>query len=101
MGRNSVWMKMADLLRFEEAEPLMLTATSGEDPYGDLLVAKAEFYEAWGDYLSPDSSSVEKYSLSHAEWAWYAACSTSGGEGTARMIAVNRVAKKIADLSSK
>lgn len=101
MTANNNWIKLADQKRFAEAEPLMLEATAGEDPLGDLLIAKAEFYEAWGDHLSPDPVAAEKYSLSHAEWAWYASCSTSGGEGTARMLAVNRVAQKIADLSSK
>lgn len=95
---HSAWRKMAASASFEEAEPWMLAATAGDDPLGDLLIAKAEFYEAWGDHLAPDPSAAEKYALSHAEWAWYASCSTSGGEGTARMLAVNRVDQKIAAL---
>lgn len=91
----SDWVEMMLRGEFEKAEPYMLEVTSQPDPYGDLLVAKAEFYEKWGDALSPNNEAVEKYKLSHAEWAWFASCSTSGGEGTARMLDVNRVLRKI------
>lgn len=89
------WREMMTAGMFAEAEPLMIEATSKPDPLGDLLVAKADFYEKWGDALAPDLLAIEKYRLSHAEWAWFASCSTSGGEGTARMLDVTRVLKKI------
>ena len=31
----------------------MLEEMGGPDPYGELLIAKAAFYESWGDALRP------------------------------------------------
>ncbi|HRJ88294.1 MAG TPA: hypothetical protein PLN05_17220 [Pyrinomonadaceae bacterium] len=95
------WRLLVDEGRFEEAEPVMLEATSKPDPYGDLLIQKAAFYESWGDALGHTEEAVRKYWLSHAEWAWFASGATSGGEGTARMLDVNRVLKKIENVSSR
>lgn len=97
----SDWQEMIKIGRFAEAEPLMIEATSQPDPLGDLLIAKAEFYEAWGDALRPEDAAIEKYNLSLEEWRWFASCSTSGGEGTARMLNVNRVLDKINEVEGE
>ncbi len=94
----SEWQEKERHGQFAEAEHLMLEETSGPAPYGYLLITRATFYERWGDALRPEPEAIVKYRQSHSEWAWFAAGSTSGGEGTARMLDVNRVLKKIDDL---
>ena len=99
-GGTEDWRAMARQGRFAEAEPSMLEETGGPDPYGDLMLAKAGFYEAWGDALRPSSEAIGKYRLAHTEFAWFASCATSGGEGTARMLDVNRVLRKIEEIGT-
>lgn len=94
------WHLLVALGRFAEAEPLMLAGTpqtAEADPYGDNTVARAGFYEAWGDTLGQTSAAAEKYHESERFWSLFASWSTSGGEGTARMMDVNRVRTKIRD----
>lgn len=88
-----MWKQLVDQGNFENAEPLMLAETDrGEDFFPDCEV-RASFYENWGDRLSgPDQ--VEKYEEAENYWRMHAAQSTSGGEGTARMLDVARVEKK-------
>lgn len=81
--------------RFEEAEQEMLAETEGEAGLGPDAESRGWYYEAWGDMLSPDSRALEKYREAHYYWAIFASWSTSGGEGTARMMEVNRVLEKI------
>lgn len=97
------WFLLVALGRFAEAEPLMLEGTpqsADVDPYGSNTVARAEFYEAWGDSLGGTAEGAEKYAESRKYWALFASWSTSGGEGTARMTDVHRVEQKLERLNA-
>ena len=85
--------------RFDEAEPLMLTDTENRDGYGGETIVRAEFYEGWGNSLRSGPDAEMRFWQSHGYWALYASWSTSGGEGTARMMDVKRVLKKIESLT--
>lgn len=97
------WYLLVAVGRFAEAEPLMLAGTpqtTEADPYGKNTVARAEFYESWGDALGQTPTAAEKYRESQNYWGLFASWSTSGGEGTARMMDVNRVAEKLERLNA-
>lgn len=79
--------------KFEEAEKLMLEDTE-KDVTGFETVDRAWFYENWGD----STGRREIYERSLDFYEAFASWATSGGEGTARMIDVKRVQKKIAEL---
>jgi hypothetical protein len=90
------WKELAKLRRFAEAEPLMLAETDPiEDKYGDNTVARAEFYEAWGDATAESVDAIDHYNQADFYFSIFASWSTSGGEGTARMRDVNRVQNKV------
>jgi hypothetical protein len=91
------WEQLLDHRNFLRAEAEMLAATAQNDPYGDNTESRARFYESWGDLLSLDhvSEAIEKYNEALELYRLFASWSTSGGEGTARMRAVNRVLAKI------
>jgi hypothetical protein len=92
------WREMVKSGRFAEAEPLMLAAAGtelGEDPYGDNTVARAEFYEAWGDATPAPLEAIDHYNQADFYFSIYASWSTSGGEGTSRMRDVDRVRNKV------
>ncbi len=95
------WRELVSQGRFEDAEPLMLADTEERDGYGGETVARAEFYEEWGDSLRSGSDAEKRYQQSKGCWGLYASWSTSGGEGTARMLDVKRVLKKIEELKGK
>ena len=90
------WQEMVAKGDFETAEPLMLAETSAPDGYFPDNEPRAMFYESWGDKLGRTADAVEKYREAENNWAMWASCSTSGGEGTARMSEVRRVEEKIA-----
>lgn len=98
------WRELVKLRRFGEAEPLMLAAVSteqGEDPYGDNTVARAEFYEAWGGATRDPIEATDHYNQADFYFSMYASWSTSGGEGTARMMDVNRVRNKVINVKKE
>jgi tetratricopeptide (TPR) repeat protein len=69
------------------------------DPYGENAVRAAEWWERWGDRPDTDAAgAAEAFRRAHAAYATFAAWATSGGEGSARMVDVERVAKKLADV---
>ena len=82
------------LRQFAEAEPLMLADTDN-DPYGDHTVARAEFYESWGDATREPLEAIDHYNQADFYFGIFASWSTSGGEGTARMRDVTRVQNKV------
>ena len=88
------WRDLAQNGRFADAEPAMLRDTRLPDGYFPFNEVRASFYENWGDSLS-GTDAIEKYSLALDNWQMFASCSTSGGEGTARMMDVKRVQKKL------
>ena len=90
------WKDFFKQRQFAEAEPLMLAATDPEhDKFGDDTVARAEFYEAWGDATTEPLDAIDHYNQADFYFSIYASWSTSGGEGTARMRDVNRVREKV------
>ena len=90
------WKQLAKMGRFAEAESLMLAATDIEhDKFGDDTVARAEFYEAWGDATPEPLAAIDHYNQADFYFAIYASWSTGGGEGTARMRDVDRVRTKV------
>jgi len=91
----SDWRELVAAGKFAEAEPMMLAEALIPDGYGGETVMKAGFYEAWGDSLRDGPDGKAKYWLAHRYWGDFASWSTSGGEGTARMLDVNRVLRKI------
>jgi hypothetical protein len=97
----SYWRDLIKAGKFDEALPLMLAETEKPDGYGGETVTRAEFYEAWGDSLRPAAEAEWKYWDSHRYWAIFASWATSGGEGTARMLDVDRVVKKIEALQNR
>ena len=93
------WKQLAKMGRFAEAESLMLAATDIEhDKFGDDTVARAEFYEAWGDATPEPLAAIDHYNQADFYFAIYASWSTSGGEGTARMRDVERVRTKVSNV---
>ena len=96
------WKELAKVGRFTEAEPLMLAETEPiEDKYGDNTVARAEFYEAWGDATASPLDAIDHYNQADFYFGIFASWSTSGGEGTARMRDVNRVQNKVKKVKSE
>jgi len=92
------WRELVNQRRFAEAEPVMLAALGterSEDPYGHNTAARGEFYEAWGDATRDPIDATDRYNQADFYFSMYASWSTSGGEGTARMIDVNRVRNKV------
>lgn len=86
--------------RFEEAEESMLAETGAPGPgyWAKDPESQGWFYETWGDALAPGAEAAEKYHNACNNFSIFASWSTSGGEGTARMADVRRVAEKINDL---
>jgi len=77
----------------------MLAATDcGEGWFPDCEV-RGSYYENWGDTLKGEDQIV-KYREAVRYWQMFASFSTSGGEGTARMMDVHRVEKKLERLNA-
>ena len=91
------WQELLDETKFSYAEAEMLADTEAADPYGHNTVLRARFYECWGDLLSLDlrPQAKVKYGRALDLFQLFASWSTSGGEGTARMMDVHRVSAKI------
>ena len=90
------WRKLTEDHVFVEAEAAMLSETDANDAY-DNTVLRARFYECWGDLLSLDfrPDAKKHYGEALRLYQLFASWSTSGGEGTARMMDVHRVSAKI------
>jgi hypothetical protein len=85
--------------KFVEAEPLMIAETEQETGYGNEVVARAGFYEDWGDRAENREEAERHYREALRGFQIFASWATSGGEGAARMLDVNRVIEKIAELN--
>lgn len=88
------WRELASEVRYAEAEAEMLAETDRGPGFFPINEVRASFYENWGDALSGEER-IAKYELALTNWEMWAACSTSGGEGTARMMDVYRVRGKL------
>jgi hypothetical protein len=89
--------------RFEEALPLVEEEYARGDDCGHHLLSRAHFYETWASQLEIENpeEAIRLYREADREYAMFAAGATSGGEGTARMLDVNRVRKTIAELEAR
>lgn len=94
----SDWRDLVRQGKFAEAEELMLAETAREGEYGYEAVTRAGFYEDWGDHAENIDKAKKFYLKSLTDYERFASWATSGGEGTARMLDVKRLRKKIADL---
>ena len=88
------WKQLVKERKFAEAEALMLADTEPINE-NDNALARAEFYEAWGDATRAPLDAVDRYNQADFFFSIYASWSTSGGEGSARMLDVNRVRNKV------
>ncbi len=93
------WRDLASAGRYSEAEEAMLAETDRGFGYFPDNEIRGSFYENWGDTLNGPEQ-IEKYALAESNWRMFASCATSGGEGTARMLDVHRVAKKLESLTA-
>lgn len=92
------WRELVAIGNHVAAEPLMLAETDRGDGFFPFCEIRASFYENWGDTLVGDDQ-IAKYHESLNYWQMHAAQSTSGGEGTARMLDVSRVQKLLDELT--
>ncbi|MFT3743617.1 MAG: hypothetical protein QM785_04905 [Pyrinomonadaceae bacterium] len=93
------WWQIAREGKYAETEATMLAATDRGEGYFPECEVRASYYENWGDTLSGEDQ-IAKYREALNYWQMHASQSTSGGEGTARMMDVHRLEKKIAKLES-
>jgi hypothetical protein len=93
------WWQEAKQGRYAEIEQQMLAATDLGEGRFPINETRAAYYENWGDTLSGEEK-IAKYKLALTNWEQWASCSTSGGEGTARMSEVYRVEKKLERLNA-
>ena len=89
------WSDLVRQGKFAEAEELMLAETEKETGFGNEVVTRAAFYESWGDRAANAEEAQRHYAEALRGFQIFASWATSGGKGTARMLDVNRVLKKI------
>lgn len=94
------WYLLVAVGRYADAEPLMLAGTATADDFGENTVARAGFYENWGDLAGVTDEARSAYAEAERYLSQFASWATSGGEGTARMADVQRVAKKLEALNA-
>ena len=90
----SDWRNLVAQNNYAGAELAMLAETDRGEGFFPINEVRASFYEDWGDSLGGNEQ-IAKYKLALMNWEMWASCSTSGGEGTARMSEVHRVAEKL------
>lgn len=94
------WWEAARGGRYAEVEAKMLAATDlGEGKFPECEVRGA-YYENWADTIGDLDDRIAKYREALNYWQMFASCATSGGEGTARMMDVHRVQKKLERLNA-
>lgn len=93
------WWQTARAGKFAEMESQMLAATDRGEGYFPECEVRGSYYENWGDTLTGEEQ-IEKYREALNYWQMYAAQSTSGGEGTARMMDVHRIEDKLGRVTS-
>ncbi len=93
------WWQIAREGKYAETEATMLAATDRGEGYFPDCEVRGSYYENWGDTLTVEDQ-IAKYRESLNYWQMHAAQSTSGGEGTARMMDVHRMEKKLERLNA-
>lgn len=94
----TTWRELVELRQFADAEPQMLAETDRGEGYFPDCEVRASFYENWAEMLVGEEQ-IAKYHEALRYWQMHAAQSTSGGEGTARMLDVTRVQRTIESLT--
>jgi hypothetical protein len=97
------WRDLVRQGRFAEAEPLVEEEYARGDNYGYYVLSRAYFCETWASQLEIGNlpEAIRLYKEADREYSLFASWATSGGEGTARMLDVNRIRKKIEELEAK
>jgi hypothetical protein len=97
------WRDLMRQQRFAEAQPLVEEEYARGNDYGYHLLSRAHFYETWASQMEYDNlqEAIRLYREADREYSMYASGATSGGEGTARMLDVTRIRKKLADLEAR
>lgn len=93
------WRELASEGRYAEAEAEMLAETDRGPGFFPINEIRASFYENWGDALGGEER-IAKYREALTNWEMFASCSTSGGEGTARMMDVHRLRERLEALNA-
>ena len=93
------WRDLARQGKYAEAEKLMLAETEHKTGYGDEVITRAAFYEDWGEHAEDEWEKRRAFEKSLGYFQLFASWATSGGEGSARMIDVLRVERKLAGLN--
>lgn len=88
------WRELEGDGNYLEGEAAMLAETDRGEGLFPINEIRASYYENWGDAIS-GAEKTAKYELALTNWEQWASCSTSGGEGTARMTEVYRVREKL------
>lgn len=94
----TTWRELTESGNYVDAEPLMLAETDRGDGYFPDCEVRASFYENWAETLAGEDQNA-KYHEALRYWQMHAVQSTSGGEGTARMLDVTRVQRIIESLT--
>lgn len=94
------WWEEARSGKYAEVEPVMLAATDRGEGYFPECEVRGAYYENWADTAGDLSERIERYHQALNYWQMFASCATSGGEGTARMMDVHRVEKKLERLNA-
>ncbi|HEX8234355.1 MAG TPA: hypothetical protein VF600_00200 [Abditibacteriaceae bacterium] len=97
------WRDLMRQKRFTEAQPLVEAEYARGDDYGNFVINRAYFYETWASQLEIENppQALRLYKEADREYSTFASWATSGGEGTARMLDVNRIRKKIEELKAR
>ncbi len=82
--------------RYAEAESILTLVFPDGSNFGEELVSRGAFYEDWGDavLLTDPAAARTAYAQAEELFATFASWATAGGEGTARMVDVERVRAK-------
>ena len=93
------WWEAARQGKYAEMELTMLEATDRGEGYFPDCEVRGAYYENWGDALAGEEK-IAKYREALNYWQMHASQATSGGEGTARMMDVHRLEKKLERLNA-
>ena len=94
------WRKLVEQRRFAEAEPIVKAELKSMKT-GDEMEDSAWYHEQWGDFVEDKAEKKRLYSMALHNYQIFASWATSGGEGTARMLSVNRLSGKIKTIEEK
>jgi hypothetical protein len=96
------WRDLMRQKRFSEAEKVITEEFSRLEHIGDSILSRGYFYETWASNVERQNpqQALVYYHKALNDYSVYASWATSGGEGTARMVDVDRLDKKIQKLEA-